>query len=102
MGKRSPPTAPRSCAAPDTPRRQDSRGKRCGIEDRLSTKLGLEFFPHAEPGQFFECAVEQQAIGGIVEPAADARGVWQWHVDAPILLEDLTDSRPQRLFSEKD
>ncbi|HKW22389.1 MAG TPA: ABC transporter permease, partial [Ktedonobacterales bacterium] len=51
--------------------------------------------PRREP---FQRKGEQLLVGGIVEPATDAGGVWQWHEQRAIPLERLADDILQPLF----
>src|SRR5438270_12972210 len=51
--------------------------------------------------QLSESAVEQGAVGGGVEPAADAAGVGQGQVEAAVAGEDLADRFDQRAAAEE-
>src|SRR5436853_7642436 len=51
--------------------------------------------------QLSESAVEQGAVGGVVEPAADATGVGQGQVEAAVAGEDLADGFDQRAAAEE-
>src|SRR5438270_13512060 len=51
--------------------------------------------------QLSESAVEQGAVRGVVEPAADAAGVGQGQVEAAVAGEDLADGFDQRAAAEE-